>query len=674
MWMGLSFDSDVVKNLLKWQKTFRDMFQKNLADTEKMLDDYVKKYGDYSDKIAEIEADKLNRIKKLNEAYYTEEMRRRPEYLAKLNAIEKGAEREKGQIKFDEFKNSRLYIAMFENLQYASTVTLNTIREKLKGLKSEMGSLSPEQLKQVQEQFEKIDNELLRRNPFKGLIKNAKNYIKTLGKQGKVTQKEFKAAQENYDNQLKIVTAKKEELEQVKAQQPWNKNAILAASVQVSLEDEKLKKLAEELEKAEALNDEYNLMRKIFGDQAKALANLFQTIASNLQSLGELRDELKESFNLELGDTIDSVVDDLQKVGDGINAIISSAQSGNAVGIVTGVVKTVSGIGDAIASVFGDGSARTRRINREINKSKESVRQLELAYKDLERAVDKSLGSAETAARRSAIANKESELAELELQMALEQSKRSKDRDDDAIKEYEETIQDLRNEINDLKDDVINNLLGSDVKSAAEEFVDTWVEAWRAGETTLDAIDEKMDEMIFNLIKKAATSKIVSTLLDPLYKAVDDYTKQGSEGGYDLTTNALKALAALGGELGIKINEALGAFYGNLESLNIITKDINGGEQELSALQAGIQGITEDTAGALEAYMNSVSQQSYLQSDLLTQIRDTVQSFDMDVQLATISQILLQLQGSYQVQMSIQGILEGWSNASGQAIRVELNS
>ena len=679
MWEGLTFDSEFVKNLTKWQKTFRDMFQKNIADTEKMLDDFVKKYGDYSDKMAEIEANRLNEIKRLNEAYYTEEMRTRPEYLAKLNAIEAKANRERGRVKLDEFKNSSLYVAMFENLQYAATETLVAIREKLDTLKEEMGELDPQQLKSIQQQFEKINTELLRRNPYKGLIKNAKNYIKTLGKSRKIAQQDFKIAQDKYDAQLEIVTKKKEELEQIKAQEPFNTVAIGILAAQVGEEDEKLKKLKEELELANELNDKYNLMTKIFKEQANAIATDVQKIANNLQALGEFRDTLNGLFGIDaskgetlLGHNIDGIVDGLTKVGDGLNQIVSSAQSYNVVGVATGVINSVAGIGDSIASVFGDGPARTRRLNREIYKSKDAVRELNLAYKDLERAVERATGTEETSARRMEIANKEAEMAEIQRQMELERRKRSKDRDNDAIKEYEETIQDLRNEIADLKDDLVNNLLGSDVKSAAEDFVDTWVDAWRAGETTLDAITTKMDEMIYNLIKKAATSKIVSVLLDPLYKAVDRFTQTSSEGGYDLTTNELSSIAQLAGELGIKINDALGAFYGNLANLNIINKNIENGDDELSALQAGIQGITEDTAGALEAYMNSVSQQVYLQSDLLTQIRDAVVMFNTDVQVATISQILLQLQSSYQVQMSIQGILEGWSNASGQAMRVEL--
>lgn len=96
--------------------------------------------------------------------------------------------------------------------------------------------------------------------------------------------------------------------------------------------------------------------------------------------------------------------------------------------------------------------------------------------------------------------------------------------------------------------------------------------------------------------------------------------------------------------------------------------------KQLSSLQQGIQSVTEETASAVEAYLNGMSQQAYLRNDLLTQIRDAVVGFDMDVQIGTLSEILLQLQASYQVQMSIQGILEGWATPSGQAVRVELVS
>lgn len=117
-------------------------------------------------------------------------------------------------------------------------------------------------------------------------------------------------------------------------------------------------------------------------------------------------------------------------------------------------------------------------------------------------------------------------------------------------------------------------------------------------------------------------------------------------------------------ELGEQLKSLIGQYY------NIGDKS----EKQLSSLQQGLQSMSEDTAGALEAYMNGVSQQCYLQSDLLTQIRDAVVTMDVDVQTGVQAQMLLQLQQSYAVQMAIQGILEGWNNPSGQAVRVELVS
>lgn len=666
---GIEPDSNLIQELMKEQKTWRDMYKKNLVETEKFLDDYVKKYGNMSDKIAEIEADRLEKIKQLNEAYYTKQMQKMPEYTAKLDAINKGAEREKGTVKFDEFKNSRLYVAMFENLQYVSTATLTTIRQKLVELRDEMGTLSPEKLKQVVQQFEKIDDELRARSPFKGLIKNYKDYIKANGKAGKQAEKDLVVAQENYDKQMKIVTALKEQLVQEEKQEQKDLMRIAKLRILIQIENEKLKGLDEELEKAIKLNEQYNLMKKVFGEQWQSLGKLAQTVSTNLKSLGELRDYLKDA-GVDFGDAFDGVVDSLQGVGEGMNQIVSSATSGDVFGVITGTVKTIFGIGDAIASIFGDGAARTRRINREIKSSQEEVRRLNMAYKDLERTVNKAMGSQEIAAQRALIANKKAELAEIERQMRLEKSKRSKDRDEDAIKQYEETAQGLKHEIEDLGDALVENLLGSNVKSAAEDFVDTWVNAWKQGETTLDAIQGKMDEVIQNLIKKAVASKVVGTLLQPFYNAVDQFASETSEGGVELTLNELRQLSEMANTLGININDALTALFANFENLGIVSK--GGTNAELSALQQGITNISETTAEALEAYMNSVSQQVYYQSDILTQIRDILVNFGGDITIATNAQILFELQQSYQVQMSIQSILQGWSNASGLAVRVEL--
>lgn len=672
-WFGIDVNSQVIQDLIKAQKTWRDMYQKNLVDTENMLDDYVKKYGDYSDKIAEIERDRIEKMRKLNEAYYTEQMRNTPEYKRKKAAINNAAEQQKSQAQWDNFTNTRLYIELFENLELASTGALKAMKEKLDEVKGSMNNLKPEQLKQITAQYMKLEKELISRNPFKGAIKHAKDYMKAVGKTGKQAQKDFINAQRNYDAQEKIVVTLKEQYEQKKAQEPTNTKAIEALAQQLGLEEDKLAKLKEILNAADQEAQKYNMMTKLFKEQANEIAALLQAIGQNLQSLADLRDNLQTTFGFDFGDSINGAIDGLARMGKGISGAVSSAQSGDVFGILNGVVDVFAGIGDGIASLFGDGSARTKRINKEIAKSVETVRQLNMAYKELDAVVNNAMGAQELQARREQIQNKQRQVEELQRQMRLEQSKRSKDRDDDKIKEYQEAIQDLQLEIADMKKEVVANLLGEDIKSAAESFVSTWVDAWRQGGDTMEALNEKFDDMIDNMIAKSVASYLVSKRLQKIFDAVGEATDENSEGGAEITMNELSRLKNLIGDKSIaeQINQDLTNLYDALG----IAYGVNGEtEKNLSALQQGIQGVTEDTAGAIEAYMNIVAQRVFEQNLYLQEIRDHLNNFDLDVQLGTLSQMLLQLQQSYQVQQNIESILTGVLNPSGRAIVVELNS
>lgn len=673
LWNGIDIKSEPLKELIKWQDTWRKMFKQNMVETEKMLDDYVKKYGNYSDKVAEIEADRLEKIKKLNEAYYTDAMRNSPEYKRKRQAIDTAAAQEKSQAQWDNFTNTRLYVELFENLELASTGALMAMKEKLDEVKGSMNNLKPEQLKQITAQYMKLEKELMSRNPFNGAIKHAKDYMKAVGKTGKQAQKDFITAQRNYDAQEKVVAALKEQYEQKKAQEPTNKNAIEALAQQLGLEEDKLAKLKEILNAADKEAQKYNMMTKLFKEQANEIAALLRAIGQNLQSLADLRDNLQSTFGFEFSDSINGAIDGIARMGKGISDSVSSAQSFDVFGILNGVVGVFSGIGDGIASLFGDGSARTKRINKEIAKSVEIVRQLNMAYKELDAVVNNAMGAQELQARREQIQNKQRQVEELQRQMQLEQSKRSKDRDDDKIKEYQETIQDLELEIADLKKDVVANLLGSDIKDASEQFVSTWVDAWRQGGDTMEALNEKFDDMIDNMIAKSVASYLVSKRLQKIFDEVDKMSDEKSEGDSEITMNELKRLKNLIGDKSIaeQINDDLANLYG---ALGIAFGVNSEQEKNLSALRQGIQGVTEDTAGAIEAYMNIVSQRVFEQNLYLQEIRDHLNNFDIDVQLGTLSQMLLQLQQSYQVQQNIESILTGVLNPSGRAIVVELNS
>lgn len=733
---GLDKDSAVIKELVSAQNTWRNMFKKNITETEKILDDYIKKYGDYSDKIAEIEAGRLEKLKKLNEAYYTEEMRKRPEYAAKLNAIEQGASKEKQQVDFDDFKNSRYYTMMFDNLDYISTKTIRDMRDRVRDLIDTMNDLTPEQLKTLMSQYEKLEQKLVKRSPFKTLTKDLKEYLST-SKERKAANQEFKNAQKEYDAQKKNVAALKEKYEQAKANSRTSKSYLDFLQIEISGENEVLQILKQQLDAAQKKADKYNLIKKLALEEASQVA---QVVSSNLQSLGELRDFLQQDLGVELSDELNGLVDGLSKVGQGINKITSSATSGDIVGVITGVGQTIYGLYDGIASIFGGGGVSDKKTTKQIQDSERAVKRLELAYKNLEAAIEDAYGTNVIGAKQAVIANKELQLAELQRQLALEKSRDGKKRDDERIIELQGQIIDLQNDIKRSTQEITTELLGiSSVGDAALNFMDAYISALRKGEDAQAAFTGSWKEMIANMIKQLWVTKVIGpqleALVDDMNKRISERSKTEAE-AYQRAVNEKTRLSGMNGKeilaemMGIDVRfitwdmveqykdvidayvssananvektkkeldkatiptiedmdmvaqageDLLPLLQASEEQLNELLKKYglydDQSDKTLSALQQGIQGITEDTAGALEGYMNGISQQVYLQSEYLRQIVEFI-NIDADpmddIKVASLSQILLQLRDSYQVQLAIQSRLDNWSNANGMAVRVEM--
>lgn len=657
---SIDVKSDLFEKLKSEQDKLRDQYKNYMMETEKDLDDYVKKYGITADRIAEIEAEKQRKLNNLNNRYLDEQSRQTPEYLTKLDAINKGAAKEKDKVWFDDFKSSELYAQMFDRIEDVSTATLELLRGKVKQVKESLDELDPTQVKELTQQFAKIDEELIRRNPFKGLVKNYKEYISALKNQKQVEQ-DYLDAQKNYDAQMEVVAALEEQLKQKEHQKPLDSEGINSLKQQVTAARNLLKILKQILDIKEEDNEENKEAISKFQKQAQSLANNLQEISKIVGTIGSITEALgvDEDTNEIISDIAQSI-EGVSEMAQGMAQMTTNPIAGVS-GIIGGLWKTVSGWFDNA----------NKRIDRKIKKSEQAVNKLELAYIDLERAVSKSLGNAEIRARKLAIENKRLQLAQLQNQLRLEQSRSKKNRDDDKIVDLQKQIKELNGEIADMMEDITNNLLGSDIKSAAEDFVNTWVDAWRQGEDTMEALNSKFTEMIDQMIMKSLASKLVATRLKPIWDMVDSITSESSESGADITMNELKRIKALIGDKSISeaINQDLKNLYGALGIAYGSGKDSG---QTLSNLQQGIQSITEDTAGALEAITNGISQQVYLQSDILSQIRNAVVGLDLDVQTGTMGEILLQLQQSHQVQMAIQNILMGWSNASGLAMRVEM--
>lgn len=404
-------------------------------------------------------------------------------------------------------------------------------------------------------------------------------------------------------------------------------------------------------------------------NRAEGFKELGQQISETGDALKECT-KLMEAFGIKTeGSGLSEGINDVAESLGGLGNIVSGMGQMEAGDVVGGIKSMIGGI-TSIVTAWGDN--HNKKINKQVEASEKTLKKLEIAYIEIEHSVEKALGGAEIKARKAAIANKELQLAELQRQLQLEQSRKKKDKDDDRIAELQSQIKSLKLEIKDMTNEVVDNLLGEDIKSAAESFVEAWVGAWREGEDVMEAMKGSFDDMIDEMIMKSLASRIVANHLRPIWDMVDQMTSTGSEEGVEISIGELQRIRSLIGDKSIaeainddltKLYNALGITYG---------VDAEQSATNLSQLQQGIQGITEVTANALEAYMNGVSQQVYYQSELMTQIRDAVVMVDGDIQLGTQAQMLLQLQQSYQVQTAIQNILMGVLTPSGQSFFVEL--
>lgn len=457
---------------------------------------------------------------------------------------------------------------------------------------------------------------------------------------------------------------------------------------------------------------------ELIGEECNKAGEGLRTVADILGQLGTSADTIE-------------VLNDIANTLEGIGTAAQGVAQISAGDYIGGAVNVLKGTWQAISTWLDNSD---KKITRQIEESERAVKRLENTYKSLEHTASNAYGAMTSGASYATKANKELQLVELQRQLVLEKSRKKKKQDQDKIIELEGQIMDLKNELNDATRDIVNDLLGiSSAGDGIENLVSVMIEAFRNGEDAMEAFGKEWDKMIDNMILKLIVStfmqkewdKIMAYLnkreeemlkspADAVQKAQAEYDKIAAMsdaeiariinplgsilGGKTVTPQQIKdyreaAKKALTDSTEV-LNKASYDYtkwtmeYMNTEgraqmtSMAELLKNSLGdwytfGEnnaKDLSALQAGIQGITEETAGALEAITNSISQQVYLQSNILTQIRDAVLAIDHNAQTATQAEMLLQLQNNYILMQTMASFMRDWTVPSGNGIRVELMS
>lgn len=690
----------LAKTLDDVQRSIDIEFQTKYADTYK--DPNTQQYKDYQDAIKEIDQQRIKeqqdtaeRLIKSYKAQLSEQLQLDEQYYKDLEEIrdkfqntpdlqkrlEENATKMYNQKSannaWKEFTSSDSYLNLFDNIEYYSTAALQSMKDKLVKMREESKDLSPTELKQIMEQEEKLDKQLNQRDPWNKLTKSLKEYTKLRKENAKNEKDEAKARdlQAKYEEQLR--TQSKIVAEKKAAYESATEN-IDAALEEYEVEQNNYDLLVDKKKKQDEIVAGYDAANRALSQQAQKLQGIIQSlgkidmgggmvesISGITNSVSDFAHMLEDSFGVAIGE-------DLYEILDGVGALFDSLESFDITKPISSSLNVLTGLGKTIGSIFGIGN-KNKKKEREIQRQIKNIESLGRAYDELKEKMEAAWSADDLRTQtKDTIANLDQQIESYENMINSEEAKKDSDRDridewNDAINELKKT----RQEILDQQKLELGGIGGeSEYKDAASSFVQAWMDAFNETEDGLKALNENFDSFIENLIVKQATMRLAQGRLKELFEKIDESVTEGSVGGINLTKEELANIQALGESALKGLNEDLLAL---METLGYKGTSV-GQKSELSALQQGIQAMSEETAGELQALLNSIRWFVSQQTTDVTAIRNILESEYLSSGDGSSNPMLIELksQTEYLKLMSdnFESILSYSGNSKGRGIRV----
>lgn len=613
----LGMDKDLISQLFNVDTFSLDDIKKKLydiyPDKSKLSQEQLKVYEDVSKKITQSEKKELdNRLKdyvKYLKTSQGERLRIEMEYQEKVAKIPKEfTETQKADIKenlgkekqekldkqtWEDFTGSSYYVTLFQDLDAVSSKALEHLLVKLEELRGSLGDLPASDLKAVSDQIIQVQNELQSRNPFKNLGSSLVEYIGYLRKKNDL-EKAFTAStnresqlQEEVDLRSKSYQISLKEYNSAVKTYGAESDQAKASKSKMSVSHRLLQTSKQELKTQKRTTEEIAKQQSEGKNLQKTLGTAANSFAEGIQGAVGLMDQLGLS-----GAVFDSAKEILGGIG-GMASGVGKMMSGDWIG---GAMSAISGLATTIGGIFGIGD---KKREEEIQNELKLVGRLESSYKRLERAIDKAY-TIDTFNRSYENAEQNLKEQNESYRRMIEAERDKKDTDDERIQEWMDAIEDNNERIEDLKNQKLQELggFGAGMGDAASEFASAWMEAYMETGDGLDALNEKWDEFIQNIIVKQLALRTVSNFLEPIMKMIDEAIGTDSY----LSTDELAKIEDAIDKTTPKMNEALKNIMDSFGGL----LPQPGSASELSGLQTGIQGITAEQAGVIEAYLNSM--------------------------------------------------------------------
>lgn len=569
---------DVAKELTK----FADETEK---DTAKMVEGWIKateKAQTYGDKLADVYRTTATEIARI-EAEMAKGNLGREEGTELIAGYRRKEAEDIAKLQYEAFKDSPMYVQMFDDLDHASTRMLENMKLRLESLQGAWRNLDPTQLKEMQSRLKEIDEQLAKRNPFKALADGLREYAKLRTRGDARGNKSRQAADLDVTRTTEAYLKAEQELAKLKSKPDVTEAELAGAAQMVTYtkqQKEEAEKLAANWLKVEnAIGLSANELMKMLnwgGDIAKGIADISEAMGADEEDVQYWND----------------IASALNDVSGAIQDIVSSAMGGNVVGVISSTLTAVPKLFVGFSNLFSAG--KIRKANKEIKRQQKLLEQLEYSYSRLENAAEKVFGADFVANQHQQERILRAQQQAYMKQYEAEKSK-GKKADEDKMQEFLDKAREVGDEIADMHGRIAEKLLGTDLTSAARDFAQAWLDAYKEFGNTADAMSKKFREMIENMVVESLLARVMERALRPAFDMVDsmgdadfyseDFWKRlmhtAEQGAQDADHGAAVIMAWVE-KMGLNLRELGGEMTG-------ISRDIaTASEESVNGLAAGI--------------------------------------------------------------------------------------
>lgn len=567
------------------------------------------------------------------------------------------------RLDWGEFEKSNIFIRVFDDLDSASTSLLSHLITKIQGFKDEWTDMPLEDVEKIIEALNKLQTKLAEANPWKEFTK-AKKDFEEAKKAVKFEDAEADALSKKRGTGNYLAALDKEEIAQQKVLEDANKQ-IAALEVQLATQEkivatteeektakaEAIAKTTKELDAQKGIKTaaEGNLkaIQKTRSEHSRIKASLaaqYQTTSKCFDMASQLGAAISDMVKTLAEDDPAAVFADMavNMLSTVANTLALQAQLIAAQGAATGLGAAMNTAAGVIGWIVMAIQLLVQAISAAVNYA-DKLRQMKLdvlagQVDVLKQKFDELAESIEKAWAYRELQKYEKELDKVQQKMISTQKayikllESGKDGDTIDIAKNAQELLDAGYDVEDLtkkqqkallseeyqnykdavealaeieedyaaqKQEILESVGGiTDPQDAASEFVDAWLDAYKETGDGLKGLEENFDEFFENLIKQKAARMLSDTLLKDWIDTVNGALAEDSAGGRDLTDSEMADIKAAQERAKGQMNDLLLNLF---EGLGVGKE---GGS--LSELQKGIQGITEDTAQIIEAYLNSI--------------------------------------------------------------------